>query len=396
MPLSLEHSAFVIAANVPELERRYRRLAEEISLVASHLADTEPELAQLTKLRDEIEFAAENLKERSESAEVQAAAADLSSACSDLSDVLFDFRRHHNGSQSELDEPHPLGADMLNDLSDELGETWAQVMAAEDERLGKVFAALRGRMDALRKVMPSYLANFYDLGHFFATAPESVASLTSENRFNRVQKEIFSHYRDLYTRCCEIHPCLNQHFAESLDDERFQSAIRTQEQIVLAALKQLAMQATHASDVVRHADQSIARHDYDDHLPGVQAGWDAQIEGGIVLYDKTLTLPPQQALVLLRMIKARTKRLRPEDIACVDSEWHDAFEKKGDEEQKVAAKNIRSVVSRLRRSLCEHFGIDEDLREEVIRTHPGRPSVWELNWELLDRYGIGGPDRTQQ
>ncbi len=35
MPLPLEHSALVIAANVPELEYRYKCLAQETSVVGS-------------------------------------------------------------------------------------------------------------------------------------------------------------------------------------------------------------------------------------------------------------------------------------------------------------------------------------------------------------------------
>lgn len=398
MPLSLEHSAIVIAANVPELERRYRRLAEEISLVASHLADTEPELAQLTKLRDEIAFAAENLKERSESAEVQAAAADLSSACSDLIDVLFDFRRHHNRSQSELDEPHPLGADLVNDLSDELGEDRDFVAQQVQQPINNLFEAMRTSAARIKSAAPEKLAPLYELDEFFATAANSVALLDDKARFDKVQQEVFPKYRALFEKCCEAYPSLKQHFAESLDDERFQTAMRTQEQIVRGALKQLASQANakHAADVEGHSDESIKRHTYDYHLPGNQADWEAQIEGGVVLYDKTLTLPPQQALVLLRLIKARTKRLRPEDIVCVDSQWQETFAKKVPDDQERVSKNIRSVVSRLRTSLCEHFGIEEDLREQVIRTRPGRPSVWELNWDLLDRCRMGGSDRTQR
>ena len=269
MPLSLEHSAIVIAANVPELERRYRRLAEEISLVASHLADTEPELAQLTKLRDEIAFAAENLKERSESAEVQAAAADLSSACSDLIDVLFDFRRHHNGSQSELDEPHPLGADLVNDLSDELGEDRDFVAQQVQQPINNLFEAMRTSAARIKSAAPEKLAPLYELDEFFATAANSVALLDDKARFDKVQQEVFPKYRALFEKCCEAYPSLKQHFAESLDDERFSSEMIKHRKLVREALKQFGdfpgdQKAKHDSVGTSH---NIERHPYAGVIP---------------------------------------------------------------------------------------------------------------------------------
>lgn len=392
MLLPLEHSAFVIAANVSELERRFRRLAEEISLVATHLAETEPELRRLTKLCDEIEFAAENVNKQSESAEVQTAAKALSSACRNLNDVLFDFRRHSSGNLSDLDKPHPLSLSLIIDLSDEI--TSDEILKGENERLSDVFKDLRCRAASLRKVMQSNIIAFYDLGEFFATATQSVASLPLGDRFEIVQRKLTPQYRVLFERCCNLHPDLTSLFTESLDDERFHAAMKTQERIVRDALKRNIPGANDNHNTTDEAspDPIIKRHPYDYHLPGNQTDWDKQIAGGVILYDRPLTLPPQQALVLLRLIKARTKRLVPEEIACVDSNWQEKITKM-DEKDRIY-QSIRAVVSRLRKSLCETFGISKHLQEQVILTHPGRPSSWELNWILLDQYGFRNSNET--
>lgn len=390
MPLSLEHSAIVIAANVPELERRYRRLAEEISLVASHLADTEPELAQLTKLRDEIEFAAENLKERSESAEVQAAAADLSSACSDLIDVLFDFRRHHNGSQSELDEPHPLGADLVNDLSDELGEDPDFVAQQVQQPINNLFEAMRTSAARIKSAAPEKLAPLYELDEFFATAANSVALLDDKARFDKVQQEVFPKYRALFEKCCEAYPSLKQHFAESLDDERFSSEMIKHRKLVREALKQFGdfpgdQKAKHDSVGTSH---NIERHPYAGVIPpGHESGWQDLIEKGVELYGRTLKLSPNEALLLMRLVLTKS-RLSLRDLACVQAIWQDDADGTDKDKKSRVDNNIRSALSKLRSSLCREFGIPKTDKRKVIAHHTANVAVWELNWQLLDRYGF--------
>ena len=390
MPLSLEHSAIVIAANVPELERRYRRLAEEISLVASHLADTEPELAQLTKLRDEIAFAAENLKERSESAEVQAVAADLSSACSDLIDVLFDFRRHHNGSQSELDEPHPLGADLVNDLSDELGEDRDFVAQQVQQPINNLFEAMRTSAARIKSAAPEKLAPLYELDEFFATAANSVALLDDKARFDKVQQEVFPKYRALFEKCCEAYPSLKQHFAESLDDERFSSEMIKHRKLVREALKQFGdfpgdQKAKHDSVGTSH---NIERHPYAGVIPpGHESGWQDLIEKGVELYGRTLKLSPNEALLLMRLVLTKS-RLSLRDLACVQAIWQDDADGTDKDKKSRVDNNIRSALSKLRSSLCREFGIPKTDKRKVIAHHTANVAVWELNWQLLDRYGF--------
>jgi hypothetical protein len=398
MPLPLEHSAIVIAANVPELERRYRRLAEEISLVASHLADTEPELAQLTKLRDEIEFAAENLKERSESAEVQAASADLSSACSDLIDVLFDFRRHHNGSQSELDEPHPLGADLVNDLSDEPGEDRDFVAQQVQQPINNLFEAMRTSAARIKSATPEKLAPLYELDEFFATAANSVALLDDKARFDKVQHEIIPKYRALFKKCCESYPRLKQHFAESFDDERFSSEMIKHRQLLLNALRDIENAELPGHTLQVSNDNSLVAqpHSYGGvKLPGEPSGWHELVKDGVTLYGRRLKLQNKPARVLMRLIISR-KRLSIQDLACVDSSWQKDIDSADDDISASGDNNIRTALSRLRKALCGELGIPKARQREVITEFDMQPTVWELNWELLNEYGFAKGKQTQE
>lgn len=398
MLLPLEHSAFIIAVNVPELERRFRQLAEEISLVASHLADTEPELARLTKLRDEIAFAAENLKERSKSAEVQAAAAALLSACADLTGILFEFRQHHNGGLSALDEPHPLGRDRINDLRDEIAEDWPRIIQEEHERLSEIFKPLRGRTASLRDVMPDDVAAFYDLGQFFATAPDSAAALEPENRFRKIQGELTLRYRKLFERCCEVHSNLAPYVAESLDDERFRTAMHTQQQIVGQALKKLTGKpdVRPSSSLLNKTATVPQRHPYAGvKPPGHASGWGKLIKDGVKLYERRLDLPNDQALLLMRLILSRS-RLNVVDLSEVDDFWKEQLDSDNDDEQLKRKNQIRTTLSKLRRSLCEKFAVPRDKQKDLINFGKTRPAAWELNWELLDEYALAKGEHTQE
>lgn len=397
MPLSLEHSAFVIAANVPELERRYRRLAEEISLVASHLADTEPELPQLTKLRDEIEFAAEYLKERSESVDVQAAATKLSSACKELTVVLFEFRRHHNGSQTELDEPHPLGADMLNDLSDELGEDRDFVAKQVQQPIDELFEKIRTSAARIKSAAPDKLAPLYELDEFFATAANSVAPLDDKARFDKVQQEIIPTYRALFEKCCEAYPRLKQHFAESFDDRRFSNEMIKHRQLVLDALKDIENIELPGHTLQVSNDNSLVaqRHSYGGvKLPGEPSGWHALVKDGVTLYGRPLKLQNKPARLLMMLIISR-KRLSAQDLACVSSSWKDDIDSADDEISASGDNNVRTALSRLRRALCEQLGIPKERQSKVTNEYDVQPTVWELNWELLDEYGLAKGEHAQ-
>lgn len=397
MPLSLEHSALVIAANVPELERRFRRLADEISLVASHLADTEPELARLTKLRDEIAFAAENLRDRSESAEVQAAAAALSSACNELTGVSYQFRRHHDGSLSVEDEPHPLGNDLINHLSDEIGEDWATVVQRTNQPVDEIFEKLRSSAARIKASAPAALAPFYDLDHFLATAANSVAAVDHKGRFDKVQQEIIPKYRALFKKCCKAYPRLTQHFVESFDDERFQSEMILQRQIVRDALKEFEhhpnpKQVPQVSDDKSPVAQ---RHPYANVVPpGTASNWRELIKDGVTLYGRRLELSHDRSLLLMRLILAR-RSLNVNDLACVDEIWQEQLDSDDMTEQKKRKKQIRTQLSKLRNSLCKQFSIPYEKQEDVTKRFTVDLTYWELNWDLLDEYGFANAEVTQ-
>jgi hypothetical protein len=398
MPLSLEHSALVIAANVPELERRFRRLADEISLVASHLADTEPELAQLTKLRDEIAFAAENLRDRSESAEVQAAAAALSSACNELTCVLFQFRRHHDGSLSVEDEPHELGRDLINDLSDEIGEDWTAVVQRTNQSVDEIFEKLRSSAARIKASAPAALAPFYDLDHFLATAANFVAALDHKARFDKVQQDVIPKYRALFEKCCEAYPRLTQHFAESFDDERFSSEMIAHRRLVRDALKDIEIHQNPGHTLQASSENFLVvqRHPYvGRNSPGHPRGWHDLVKDDVTLYGRRLKLQNKPARLLMRLLLSK-KRLSIEDLSCVDASWQDDLNNNDDEIQARGDNNIRTALSRLRKALREQLGIPKDRQKEIISEEDMDPTIWELNWDLLDEYGLAKGEGTQE
>lgn len=398
MPLSLEHSAIVIAVNVPELERRFRSLAEEISVVASHLADTEPERAQLTKLRDEIAFAAENLRSRSESEKVRTAAANLSSACDELTSVLFEFRRHHNGTLSDMDQPHPMGRDLITDLSDEIGDEWDSVVQRTQQPIAEIFGKLRHSATRIKSAGFDKLAPLYELDEFFATASNSVAALDHKDRFDKVQQVLIPKYRALFEKCCEAYPHLAQHFVESFDDTRFSSEMMEQRKLVREALKDIEIHQDHGKDpqaLNEHARDS-RRHPYTGmKLPGDDSGWHELLKEGVTLYGKRLKLQNKPARLLMSFLLTR-KRLSIQDLSCVDDSWQKELGSHDETISETCANSIRVALYRLRESLRQQLGIPTERRKEITNEFKVQPTVWELNWKLLDEYGFAKGKQTQK
>ena len=390
MPLSLEHSALIIAANVPELEHHFRYLAEEISLVASYLADTEPKLSQLTKLRDEIEFAAENLKERSESVEVQAAAADLYSDCKELYEVLFHFRRHHNGNLSAMDQPHELGRDLINDLREEIGEDWDFIVQKTQQPIDEVFERMKCSSARIKSAAPNKLAPLYELDEFFRTAALTVTSLDSKERYDKVQQEIIPKYRALFEKCCDTYPCLTQHFAESFDDEQLSSEMIKHRQAVRNALKDNKIDQKPEEGFQASNDNALItqRHPYaGTKLPGHPSGWHKLVKDHVTLYGRRLKLQNKPARLLMRFLLAG-KRLSIQDLSCVDDSWQDNIDSDDDDISKSADNSIRVALTRLRIALRTQLRIPEERQKEIIKESDMKPTVWELNWKLLDEYGL--------
>lgn len=237
MLLPPEYSAFVVAANLVELEDRFDYFAEETSLVASYLAETDPELGRLTKLCDEIKFAARNVGRGSQPLDVQTAAEALSSTCEGVTVFLFDFRRHHDGTQTDMDVPHQFGSDLIVDMIDEIGENWDSITTERANRRSEVFRDLRGRATDLRDVLPHELANFYDLGHLFSIASKSVSDLKPKDRFDKVQQQIIPDYQALFAACCRVRPSIGPCFTESIDDDRLKCEFRDQRQRVRDILR---------------------------------------------------------------------------------------------------------------------------------------------------------------
>jgi hypothetical protein len=398
MPLPLEHSALVIAANVPELEYRYKCLAQETSVVASYFADSEPELGQLTNLRDQIEYAAENVKQLSESAEVKVAASDLLSACKELTDILFDFRRHHNGSQTELDEPHPLGADLINDLWEELGENRELVVQRVQQPINDLFEKMRTSAAKIRSAAPDKFRPLYELDEFFATAAHAVVPLDDKQRFEMVQQEIIPKYRALFDGCCETYPRLKQHFADSFDDNRFSIEMVKHRQLLRNALKDIEGHK-HPNFETETSSNSVIvsrRHPYIGiNPPGHPSNWRDLVIDGVTLYGRVLKLQNRPARLLMRLLISK-KRLSIEDFACVDSYWGEDFYNDDEDISDSVGKNIRVALSRLRKALREQLDIPEERQKEIIEEYDMQPTVWELNWKLLDEYGLKNDGHTHE
>jgi hypothetical protein len=90
------------------------------------------------------------------------------------------------------------------------------------------------------------------------------------------------------------------------------------------------------------------------------------------------------------------KRLSIEDLSCVDASWQDDLNNNDDEIQARGDNNIRTALSRLRKALREQLGIPKDRQKEIISEEDMDPTIWELNWDLLDEYGLAKGEGTQE
>lgn len=408
MPLSPQYSAFVIASTAPILERRFLRLADVTSDVAAYFVEMSPELGQLTRLCDELIFAAENLETTDVPETVRVAAAGVKQSCHSLCNLMFLFRKHFrvelppSDSPTLLSRPHELGSDLLNDLSDEISKE--QYLAALETR-EEIFCELRNSLTALRAALTDKLSPFDELGTFFATAPDSVRYLNNEGRFAKVRNELTHRYQEVFEKCCAVLPALRPYVLESFDDEQLSECLDAYQQHLRSALKGLGGQVEpgnrrpQGNTPETPSGETEKRHPYSHKtIPGTAEAWRELAKEGVVLYGRKLSLPQAQTLLLLRLVLAR-KALDIYELSEVEELWAEDLDSDKEERRRKRRDGIRSELSELRKMLRNEFVLlqeDPIPHSQVSRSKPKESgkatTTWKLDWNLLDKYG--NPDEA--
>jgi hypothetical protein len=399
VPLSPQYSVFVIASIAPLLERRFHRLADVTSDVAVYFVEKSPELGELTRLCDELIFAAENLETPDLPDTVCVAAVDVKQSCNSLCDLMFLFRKHFrvelplSDSPTRLDRPHPLGSDLLNDLSDEISEE--QYLAVLKTRK-EIFCKLRNSLIELRAALTKNLSPFYELGTFFATAPDTVRDLSADERFTKVRSELTCRYQEAFSKCCDVLPALRRYMIESLDDEHIAECLDTYQRDLRTALKGLEVEVERGSEKKLPLPLiKVERHRYSNQaVPGSPEGWRELAKEGVELYGRKLNLPQAQTLLLLRLALAR-KALDIFELSEVEETWVEDLDSDSDERQEKRRNGIRSELSKLRRNLRDEFAeLDGNpiITAQVSRSKSGESckstTTWKMDWDLLDKHGF--------